>query len=1436
MRLFTTALSLLAALPALGHICGPTEIEVEVGDTFTYRIRADVVEEQPTTYGIQDFPDEDIVRVRTSVPFNRKHFGEYTLEAINPGTTTIVFGWYYAPNDAGGPCTLTVTVKPFTPAPETSGDEYSSGYSNDPVNLFLGEFIYDAPTDFDLGGPLPLSFERYYASKLQDAGVGDGILGLNWQHNFDWRLSVGENYATVIRFRGGQARFQKVGGDWVLEDPANANHQLIETSSDVFVYWDSVNQLFYEFNGEGLLAQVRDRNGNTLRVEYDAEGVVPERIYDPFGRELTFAYAGFHHVAMITDGEVAAEYDNVSSQLTAVRIPLDFTASPAMAQTQYNYVSSFGDGVLQLEEIILPEGNTQVALTYVDGRVETETNGVGETWTYSYDELPGDELETTVEAPDGKEIVYLHDANGRLISVERIGDPDRVIDYDSEGNRTEVAHDAETLSSTIYSPTGRPTEVTLPDGQEANASYLTQRDSDGFEFELIERIDYPDGTFAEFEYDANGNMTDLTQRNGGQYEFTFNARGQVETQKLPSGNVITYQYDGMARLESITDASGRTTTYEYAFADRDLISRVIYDGAETFQREFGEYRPSGLIGKFTDESGAVTDITYDENGNTVTVATGTRSETATFDDNDRLKTLTGPGGRVFKRDYDAVGRMIAERITSAVPQRVKTYGYDAGTGLLSSVTDEESRVWGFQYDALSNLSQLADPDSQVTTFEYDDYGRMTLTTTPELRTRSFDYDFLGNLTKTTDGIGRAKLFEYDTRGEVTRITDETSGVELEASRNEMSQLQSVTLPSGLSWQFTYDAQGYPATVASPYHNAVSLNYLRGDLNGITYPDGLGTVSFARNNDGQLTSRTYSDGTVVNYVYDGEGRLNSVTPGVTLSYDGANRINESNGIIVNRSFDTDAIESVQYDGKANVFYATDLTNRVTQITDSTGEGAINLSYDAVGRLTGITRPNGANTNYTYDKDGLMTSFEHTPDLAGAELTFDAANQLVAAERHAPLEYNPESMIDDFPAAFFGDAAAVVDALGRVTSTGGVTLDWNLASQLEQITDSGEPTLTLTHNGYGLLTSISDGTTTREFVWNFAFDEPVISMELINGVETYAYVHLPPGRLLYRINLLTDSREYYHFDEVGHTLFLTDASSSITGRAAYSPYGLRQTAAPEADNVFTYGGMFGVVTLNDRFYQMGVRVYDAATARFLTTDPAMPVLSLVSANPYTYAAGNPMQYVDRTGLVPEEVDTAIGQVSNAGAVNGTADAIGNVLRPVLEKSFETAKAGINPQNADTTADAVRALRRVDRLETAMEFTSGDPPTKLGKAGNALNKAGAAAQIYGLYNDAVKASAAADETLSSYERLLGAALQQYDIELRVLKEAYEKKLINIDQWAIRSKLAYLRFEKRLYDLEQGYWTELQLDLYSFAANGLGGFLPFYGEVRDATGFIPE
>lgn len=104
-------------------------------------------------------------------------------------------------------------------------------------------------------------------------------------------------------------------------------------------------------------------------------------------------------------------------------------------------------------------------------------------------------------------------------------------------------------------------------------------------------------------------------------------------------------------------------------------------------------------------------------------------------------------------------------------------------------------------------------------------------------------------------------------------------------------------------------------------------------------------------------------------------------------------------------------------------------------------------------------------------------------------------------------------------------------------------------------------------------------------------------------------------------------YYHADEQGSTLALTDEGGAVTDQFAYSPYG--QVLGHTGTNNTPYQWIGGLAVRNEGngLYYMLNRYYSADMRRFISCDP----LGIDGgANLYSYAGLNPTAYSDPFGL--------------------------------------------------------------------------------------------------------------------------------------------------------------------------------------------------------------
>jgi RHS repeat-associated protein len=165
---------------------------------------------------------------------------------------------------------------------------------------------------------------------------------------------------------------------------------------------------------------------------------------------------------------------------------------------------------------------------------------------------------------------------------------------------------------------------------------------------------------------------------------------------------------------------------------------------------------------------------------------------------------------------------------------------------------------------------------------------------------------------------------------------------------------------------------------------------------------------------------------------------------------------------------------------------------------------------------------------------------------------------------------------------------------------------------------------------------------------------------------------------QINNTTGTVSYLHHDQAGSTRLITGSTGTVTGKCTYGAYG-----APTCEGTTTTPlGYDGQYTSSDTgLVYLRNRVYDPATAQFLTVDPLDEGASMLAhatgeqyvvaalrsasgSGPYVYANDNPVNNYDPMGLftvgicVHGEVNFIIhigasgcAQASSSGEVGGT-----------------------------------------------------------------------------------------------------------------------------------------------------------------------------------------
>ena len=158
-------------------------------------------------------------------------------------------------------------------------------------------------------------------------------------------------------------------------------------------------------------------------------------------------------------------------------------------------------------------------------------------------------------------------------------------------------------------------------------------------------------------------------------------------------------------------------------------------------------------------------------------------------------------------------------------------------------------------------------------------------------------------------------------------------------------------------------------------------------------------------------------------------------------------------------------------------------------------------------------------------------------------------------------------------------------------------------------------------------------------------------------TNDYVYGPTNMTVEQINNSTGVVTYLHHDQAGSTRLITSSTGTVEGSYTYDPYGNQTGHTGTATTPLGYDSQY--TSSDTGLVYLRARVYDPATAQFLSVDPAV---SLTGA-PYTYAGDNPLTYGDPRGLsfggFLEEVGEGIagwGDTLTFGATNWVREELG------------------------------------------------------------------------------------------------------------------------------------------------------------------------------------
>jgi len=440
---------------------------------------------------------------------------------------------------------------------------------------------------------------------------------------------------------------------------------------------------YYAYDNNGRVTQITNPDSTTRTSAYNCCNLTSTT--DENGKTTTYHYDNAERLSYVTDAEnheTHYAYDDAAN-LTSV------TDANSHA-TSYTY-----DDANRLTRIDYPDSTYETFAYYDTGALETRTDGNGVTTTYDRDEL---DRVTAIDYPGtASDVTFTYDAEGRVTRMQDTNcdtyyryDVWGITKYDQLIAVQRKYGSMDNYRSTSYTYDANYNRTGMVDGAGNGTTYTYDANN---QLATIVRL----GT-TTFTYDAVGNRTQKSLPNGAHTDYTCNARNLLTSLENhnQSGALISsyaYSHDNVGNRTTMTEANGDVTSYTY-----DNVYRL----TDETKRDSG----NNVLYRYQ--------YTYDGVGNRLT-ETNTGQITYTYDSNNKLTQLVGPGGTTTF-GYDNNGNMTSMVQPGPV---TTTYGYGYENRLVSVANPSYTAAYTYAPDGLRLRIQESNAQYPDRWLQYD---------------------------------------------------------------------------------------------------------------------------------------------------------------------------------------------------------------------------------------------------------------------------------------------------------------------------------------------------------------------------------------------------------------------------------------------------------------------------------------------------------------------------------------------------------------------------------------------------------------------------------------------------------------------------------------------------------------------------------------------
>jgi len=342
-----------------------------------------------------------------------------------------------------------------------------------------------------------------------------------------------------------------------------------------------------------------------------------------------------------------------------------------------------------------------------------------------------------------------------------------------------------------------------------------------------------------------------------------------------SAIATTFTKDAYGNRETAKNANDKTTSFTYSMGQLKDITTPLYtiqrainsDGTVQSETQAGRTTtfhyddPQGRLTQ-TDPPGNTNHIVveYDPDGHWIRTTRGSSVVTTTLDGFGRPIETANSLGVHQRTEYDMEGRVIYGGYPFTSADKGVTIDYDA-LGRVVRRTNPD----GTHGDRLYNggTVTVTDEEQHATVQTWQAFGdpddaRLATLVDADQKTWHYTYNGLGRLVGVTAPDGSQRAWTYNDKNRLESETHPESGGINYTQYDNAGNLERKTDAKGTLFQYTYDANGRLQTFIAGSH-ATSVTYEQGSDQLLSSSDGNVTTTFTYDGAGRASRRTFRSG-------------------------------------------------------------------------------------------------------------------------------------------------------------------------------------------------------------------------------------------------------------------------------------------------------------------------------------------------------------------------------------------------------------------------------------------------------------------------------------------------------------------------------------------------------------------------------------------------